>query len=53
MWLVSQLSSVRGVVTQCAGVEMGVVTGFVCQLELELSQRKEPPLKKCLHEIQL
>jgi hypothetical protein len=30
-----------------------VLAGFVCQLELELSQRKEPPSRKCLCEIQL
>jgi hypothetical protein len=26
---------------------------FICWHKLELSQRKEPPLRKCLHEIQL
>jgi hypothetical protein len=32
----------------------GVLARFVCQLDrLELSQRKEPPLRKCPHEIHL
>jgi len=55
-WREASIGWILGALSMALGNMVGCCTGWFCMStwhKLELSQRKEPPLRKCLYEIQL